>query len=115
MTQKNVKFFPSVSKSCPEIGFLTGKFVQLSQNAAFHDHIENVATLNVMVNSGETLVINTHHLLWVTVQGCSLHLNDKCMATFFFWAEDIFRCLLSVVQSIDSQSQTLEAYEGLPL
>ena len=83
MTQKNVKFFSSVSKSCPEIGFLTGKFVQLSQNAAFQDHIENVAALNVMLNSGETLVINTHHLLWVTVQGCSLHLNDKCMATFF--------------------------------
>ena len=33
----------------------------------------------------------------------------------FFSAEDIFRCLLRVVQSIDSQCQTLQAYEGLPL
>lgn len=84
MAQENVEFVSSISKGCPEISFLTGKCVPLSQNSAFHDHVENVAALNVMVYSGETLVISTHHLLWVTVQGCSLHLNDKCMMTFFF-------------------------------
>ena len=83
MAQENVEFVSSINEGCPEISFLTGKFVQLSQNAAFHDHVEDVAALNVMVYS-ETLVINTHHLLRVTVKGCSLHLNDKCMATFFF-------------------------------
>ena len=83
MAQENVEFVSCISKGCPEISFLTGKFVHLSQNSAFHDHVENVAALNVMVYSGETLVISTHHLPWVTVQGCSLHLNDKCMATFF--------------------------------